>query len=167
MKRASLCRQCGLSLIELIVFIVIVSVGIAGILSVINIAGKGSADPMIRKQVLSVAEAMMEEVLSKDFSDPYPDAFPAVPGNPAQAERPNFSCVGDYHMTGGWKWTGVRSLVDTSTNIAGLENYTVAITVEEMALNGLASAKSKRVTVAVSGGNETITLVGYRTKYED
>ena len=46
--------QRGLSLIELIIFIVIISVGVLGILSVLNTTAKSSADPMIGKQVLAV-----------------------------------------------------------------------------------------------------------------
>ncbi|MCE9569660.1 MAG: type II secretion system GspH family protein, partial [Rhodocyclales bacterium] len=42
-------RQHGLTLIELIVFIVIVSVALAGVLSVLNLTARSSADPMIRK----------------------------------------------------------------------------------------------------------------------
>ena len=164
--RSSRPSQHGLSLIELIIFIVVVSVGILGILSVLNITAKNSADPMIRKQVLAVAEAMLEEVLTKDFANPAGGFTPATPGNPTQAERPSFDSVDDYNMTGGWNWTGVRSLIDTSTNIAGLENYAVTITVAGAALNGIAAANSKAVTVTVSGGNETVTLIGYRTNYE-
>ena len=75
MSHFSRLSQRGLSLIELIIFIVVVSVGILGILSVLNATAKSSADPMIRKQVVAVAEAMLEEVLSKDYQND--------PGDPA------------------------------------------------------------------------------------
>ncbi len=55
-------RQKGISLIELIMFIVIVSVGIAGILSVMNVTTKASADPLLRKQALAIAESLLEEI---------------------------------------------------------------------------------------------------------
>ena len=54
-------RQRGLTLIELIVFIVIILVGVAGILSVMNITTRASADPMVRKQSMAFAEAVLEE----------------------------------------------------------------------------------------------------------
>jgi len=166
MTRVLRSDQHGLSLIELIMFIVIVSVGVLGILSVLNVTVRNSADPMIRKQVLAVADAMLEEVLTKDFSNPAGGFTPATPGNPTQAERPNFDDVDDYNMTGAWNWTGVRSLLDTSTSIMGLASYTVTVTVADAALNGIAAANSKAVTVTVTGGNETVTLVGYRTNYD-
>jgi len=166
MTRVLRSGQNGLSLIELIMFIVIVSVGVLGILSVLNVTARNSADPMIRKQVLAVAEAMLEEVLTKDFSNPPGGFTPATPGNPTQAERPSFDDIDDYNMTGAWNWTGVRSLLDTSTSIMGLASYTVTVTVAGAALNGIAAANSKAVTVTVTGGNETVTLIGYRTNYD-
>jgi len=54
--------QAGISLIELVMFIVIVSVGVVGILSVMNVTTKSSADPMIRKQALAIAESVLEEI---------------------------------------------------------------------------------------------------------
>ena len=165
MSQPSRLSQCGLSLIELIIFIVIISVGVLGILSVLNATAKNSADPMIRKQVLAVAEAMLEEVLSKDFANPTGGFTPATPGSPTQAERPSFDDVDDYNMSGSWNWA-VRSLIDTSTDIPGLENYTVTIKVDGEALNGIAATNSKAITVTVRGGNETISLLGYRTNYD-
>lgn len=61
-------RHAGLSLIELIMFIVIVSVGIVGILSVLNVTVKSSADPLISKQMLVIAEALLEEVQMMPFT---------------------------------------------------------------------------------------------------
>ncbi|KKW14203.1 MAG: hypothetical protein UY54_C0021G0001, partial [Parcubacteria group bacterium GW2011_GWA2_50_10b] len=52
--------QRGLTLIELIMFIVIVSVGLAGILLVINTVVKSSADPVVRKQSIAMADAILE-----------------------------------------------------------------------------------------------------------
>ena len=48
--------QRGLTFIELLFFIVIVSAGLAGILTVLNVTTSRSADPMVRKQMLAVAE---------------------------------------------------------------------------------------------------------------
>ena len=61
-------RTSGFTLIELIVFIVIVSVALVGVLTVLNITAKSSADPMIRKQMLSIAEGLLEEVMLQPFT---------------------------------------------------------------------------------------------------
>lgn len=160
--------QRGLTLIELIVFIVIVSVGVAGILMVLNVTARGSADPMVRKQALAVAEALMDEVLSKEFENPATGYTPAAPGSPTPAERPQFDDVSDYHMAAGWQWSGVRSLTDASTPIAGLENYTITIAVSGTTeLSGIDATHAKKIVITVSSGTgETLALTGYRTRYE-
>lgn len=154
-------RQVGLTLIELIVFIVIVSVALVGVLSVLNLTVLRSADPVIYKQTLAVAEATMEEVLSKDFANPAGGFSPAAPGSPTQAERPGFDDVSDYNMAGAWSWT-VRSLADVATDIPGLEAYRVRITVAALSLNGVAG---KQVSVTVTGPGDPVTLNGFRANY--
>lgn len=154
----------GMTLIEVVVFIVIVSVGLAGVLSAFNIATAKSADPVVRKQRITIAEQMLEEILQKDYANPAGGFSPATVGNPAQAERPSFDDVDDYNMTGAFSWTGIRDLANTP--VAGLENYTVTVTVAASALSGIAAANAKKITVAVTGGGETVTLSGYRTQYE-
>ncbi|MHA4871178.1 type IV pilus modification PilV family protein [Duganella sp. PWIR1] len=61
-------RQTGLTLIELVIFMVIMGVAAAGVLGVLNMGGGASADPVRRKQALMIAEALMEEVLLARFS---------------------------------------------------------------------------------------------------
>ncbi|WP_373991981.1 prepilin-type N-terminal cleavage/methylation domain-containing protein [Duganella sp. BuS-21] len=66
-------RQAGLTLIELVIFMVIMGVAAAGILGVLNMGASASADPVRRKQALMIAEALMEEVLLARFSCAQPD----------------------------------------------------------------------------------------------
>lgn len=65
-------NQRGFSLIELIVFVIIVSVALTGVLSVLNVTTKNSAEPLIRKQMLAIAEGLIDEVQMKPltFCDP-------------------------------------------------------------------------------------------------
>jgi MSHA pilin protein MshD len=58
----------GFTLIELIVFIVIVSVSVAGVLLAINTATRSGTDPMIRKNAIAIAEGMLEEVSLMPFT---------------------------------------------------------------------------------------------------
>ena len=64
----ALSKSRGLSLVELIMFIVIVGAAVAGIIAVISRTTQSSADPMVRKQALSIAEAMLEEVRLQPFT---------------------------------------------------------------------------------------------------
>lgn len=69
-------RQDGISLVELVIFIMVVSVGLAGVLSVLNRSTAESADPLQRKQALAIAEALMEELTLARFTF-------CVPNDPA------------------------------------------------------------------------------------
>ena len=65
--------QAGLTLVELIIFIVVISVGLVGILSAMNMMTAASADPMVRKQAMAMAESILEEVLAKDATATLPE----------------------------------------------------------------------------------------------
>ena len=68
-------RQHGLTIIELVLFIVITGVAAAGIMGVLNIGTTASADPARRKQAMLIAESYMEEVQLARFTfcDPADD----------------------------------------------------------------------------------------------
>ncbi|RJX31494.1 MAG: type II secretion system protein [Oxalobacter sp.] len=172
-------RQVGTTLIELILFIVIVSVGVAGILSVMNITTRYSADPMVRKQALAIAESLLEEIMLQPFTfcdptDPNAataasaaDCTPAlVQGIGATAGQtryaePRFNNVGDYH---GFSMIGIQRLEDGAA-IGGLGAYNanVAITAETL---GAPAADCLRIAVTVTApAAESITLDGYRCRY--
>lgn len=155
-------RQRGVSLIELIVFIVVVSIGLVGIMSVLILTSEKSSDPMVRKQAIAVAEAMLEEVLLKNFASACPPSLTCGVNTPA--DRPNYTSVDHYN---GWNQTGVKSLADpTGPDIVGLENYNVTVTVAGTAdLTGIGAGDAKRIDVAVTGLGEAFALTGYRTDY--
>ncbi len=66
-------RERGITLIELIVFIVVVAVGLSGVLAVFIPATAASADPMPRRQALAIAESLLEEVSLMPFTWCDPD----------------------------------------------------------------------------------------------
>jgi MSHA pilin protein MshD len=53
---------------ELIVFIIIVGVAMAGIFSAFNTMTAASADPQVRKQILAIAESLLAEVQLMPFT---------------------------------------------------------------------------------------------------
>jgi MSHA pilin protein MshD len=143
-------RQSGMTLVELIMAIVIVSVGLAGLLAVFQTVVRGSADPLIRKQMLAVAEGMLEEIAL----NPY--AGSAV--TPAGCARATFADVDDYN---GYASTGICDLEGTA--VANLASYSVAVAVVGETLGGVAEAK--RITVTVSRGTDSLSLVSWRTDW--
>jgi MSHA pilin protein MshD len=138
-------RSRGFTLIELIIFIVVVGAGIAGILSVMNTVVKSSADPMVRKQAAALADSILEEILLKAYTS-----------SGTGTSRSTFDGVDDFK--------GLTQADFTDLTAAGLSGYAVAIEVSAPAtLGGVAM---KRVLVTVShGSSESIAMVGYRSAY--
>ncbi len=152
--------QRGFTLLELIVFIIIISIGFVGILSVFNVTGLRSADPMQQKQMLTIAEAMLSEIMLKDYDDPGNDCTPVTTPrcmlNNA-FDRQNYNDVSDYDT---FATTGIYR-IDGSA-IAELAAYNLTVSVTNAALGGVTA---KRVTVTVTNGGNTLSLDGYRTNY--
>lgn len=150
----------GFTLIEVIIFIVVVGAGLAGILAVSTNAVKSSADPMVRKQAMALADSTLEEILQKDYCDPDTVDTTTIPptcgANTVEAGRATMDDVDDYHNKTQTLFTDwPPSLLSAS--------YTVAIAVEAPA--ALSGIPAKRITVTVTGGGHSISMTGYRTNY--
>lgn len=166
MRRATFVRtrstrnQRGVTIIELIMFILIVSVALVGVLSVLNYTAAHSANPLVRKQAIAVAEAMMEEVLSKDFPQAVDDCTPVTAPScrlNTPLDRQNYNDVNDYDT---WNKVGVTDV--TGAGVPGLGSYSVTIAVAGANPGGVAM---RQVTINVTGNGETITLTGFRANY--
>ena len=143
----------GFTLIELIVAMVIISVALAGILAVINLTTSHSADPVLRRQSIAIAESYLEEISLKSVVDP---------DGVGEVGRAQFDNVADYNDLND---NGAR---DQNNNaIAGLGGYRVAVTVQATNFgpdgNKVAGLRID-VTVTDPAG-ESLTLSGFRTDY--
>lgn len=145
-KKAAL---SGFTLLELITTVVVIAVAAPTLMSVFSSTIQTSADPMFQHQALSIAEAYMEEILLKDFAIG------------PETTRASFDDVRDYN---GLTDVGAR---DQANNlIAGLNAYTISVTVVNDALNGIAAADSLRIDLSVSHAMiDDILLSGYRVNY--
>lgn len=156
-------RVAGFTLVEMIIAIVIISVGLAGVLTAFNITVKSSADPLVRKQMLSIAEEMMEEILLKPYAVSHATANAATPCGVAAASRVLFDDIFDYQN---FETTSICDIDGGA--VVGLGSYGVRVTFDDTAgLGGLTgSATAVRITVAVThSGTDTFSLVGWRTNY--
>ncbi|MBU1214157.1 MAG: pilus assembly protein MshD [Gammaproteobacteria bacterium] len=157
-------KQRGISLIELIMFIVIVSIGVTGILLVMNQTTAHSADPLLHKQALAVAESLLEEVELQDFIDQNDGVTTACPVASAVTAANRAT---DYHIVdcyNGFNMAGISDLAGAA--IVGLENYSSTVTLTSEALNDVAAGNAVRITVTVTDPQGTaITIDGYRTAY--
>ncbi|MYN30032.1 type II secretion system protein [Duganella sp. CY42W] len=70
-----------MTIIELVIFIVIIGIAAAALLQVLNLASRNSVDPLRRKQATLIAEAFMEEVQQAQFTVCDPGAANAATAN--------------------------------------------------------------------------------------
>ncbi|MCR4304736.1 MAG: type II secretion system protein [Gallionella sp.] len=147
----------GISLVELIMFIVIVSVALAGILLVMNVTTRGSADPLIHKQALAAAESLLEEIELQDFISASGATTTVTQANRAS----DYHIVRDYHT---FSTTGIFPVSGVAP-ITGLENYNANVTVVDTALGGIVAGSAVQVTVTVTAPGNSVEVSGYRTAY--
>jgi len=156
-------RQRGVTLIELILFILVVGIALAGVVAVMNVTNRASVDPVRRKQALIIAEGLLEEVELAKFSycdpaDPdagddtvatstakctmVPEKWGQLSPEPTGANdgRP-FDNVNDYVPGPGIPTAAFDNaagvLVDANGQALGVTGYTARLAITPASLNGI------------------------------
>lgn len=188
-KRAS---QRGLSLIELIMFIVIISIAAVAILQAMGIAARNSADPVQRKQALAIAEGLLAEVQNAQmtYCDPSDSAKAAIATGPADCSsglvedvgqeaassvgRP-YDNVNDYvsqYDTEQSAFDVGGTLADASGTALSVSGYRATLSISPTSFGGLATnatpagAEVLHIIVTVYyGDGQSLVLDGFRTRY--
>lgn len=145
-------RRCtGFTLPELILAIVVIGIGVAGLVIAFSTAVRNSADPVIDKQLMAIAEAMMEEIALKPLNDPGTGGtIPAVGCVRSAADD-----VGDYAAYVD------RAICDLDGNaVPVLAAYRVSVLLTPGDLLG--GVPMTRITVTAANGNNQFVLVGWR-----
>ncbi len=187
-------RQAGVTLIEQIVFIIVVSVGVIGLLSTLGPALRFSADPQLRKQQLAVAESLLAEILHQPFTYCDPDDANA---STATLSGTSPSCAGTDQDNGGGSLgpipggetrtaSGAGAMFDNVADYAGyaqsnvtdlnganaVAGFDVSVAVARIGTSytyggsPLPAGAAMRIDVTVSGGgSDPLTLTGYRFRY--
>jgi MSHA pilin protein MshD len=179
-------RQHGFSLLETVIFIVVLGIGIAGMAVLYNQLTLASVDPLIRKQALAIASSLMEEIQLRPFTycdpdDPlvFTETNPAT-GCTAAANReavvigpeggetryidPRFDNVSDFH---GFSMTGI--LDANNIAVAGLGGYSASVAVANAGghfPSAIPGDAALLITVTVAGpADVSVVLQGYRLRY--
>jgi MSHA pilin protein MshD len=154
-------KQRGVSLIELIIFILIVSTALIGILSVMNIVNKNSADPVIHKQALAIAESLLEEIELQDFAA---SSGNVSAGTVTAANRTGYHIAREYDTFTMPTPPGIISV--NGDAVPGLGNYSAIVAVQNQALGNIPAASAVQITVTVTdpAGNQ-LQSVGYMVAY--
>lgn len=178
-------RSEGISLIELVVFIVVVAIGIGGVVASYGQYLKSSVDPIVRKQALAIAESVLEEVALQPFTycDPTdPAVYTATSATAAQcpilldAIGPEagqtrtganpFNNVNDYD---GFAMAGAGITDITGAGVPSLAAYSASVSVSASTgevPNLLSNSDALKIVVSVTGPTGVrVILQGYRLQY--
>jgi MSHA pilin protein MshD len=186
-------RQAGLSLIEVVVFIVVLGIGFTGMLILYDQITKGSVDPLVRKQALAIASSLLEEIELRGFTYCDPDdsnvyTATSIAGctSPAYVEtmgpetlpaslvetryggaNPLFDNVNDYDT---FSMSGANIKSVDGTVVSGLGGYAAVVAVAPIASGELpdvaTTSDALRITVTVTGpAGVSVSLQGYRLRY--
>ncbi len=150
-------RVQGFTLIEALVFIVVVSVALVAVMQIYGQALVNSVDPIVRVKAVELARATLDDIVSRRFDENSPTggvpacgtgSAPACLGIAPEADQDD---VGDYH---GW----------TSSPDAG---YALAVTVVAAGTDlGLAAEQARKITVTVTmPDGHTLALAAYKVNY--
>jgi MSHA pilin protein MshD len=157
-------RQHGVTLVELVLAMLIVSIAVASILGVLGLTAGRSADPLLDRQSLAVAESLLQEIIAQPFTaadlDGGANAIGPEAGETRGSATTPFDHVDDYH---GYAMNGIAAA--DGTPIAGLSGYSATVTVQPQALGNIAAGEGLLVTVTVTApGGALLSLSGFRAR---
>ena len=157
LKKPLLRQMRGVTLIEVIVFIVVVNLALVAMLQIYGQAVVNSVDPIVRVRATELARATLDDVLTRKFDEATPSG-----GMPACGSAGAAACVGvaadsDYDDVGDYNGFSDSSYSGYPISVA------VAYAGADLGLSNTA-AKKITVTVGMPDGN-TVVLAAYKANY--
>jgi MSHA pilin protein MshD len=158
----------GVTLIEVIVFILIVSLAVVAIVNLLGMSTANSADPLVYRQNLAVGESLVQEIdaIAYHQKDPYnpsgandaigPEAGEARSGSVLPFDNPN-----DYS---GYAETGITT--PDGTAISALSTYSASVLASQQAMGNIPASDGLLVAVKVTGPNgQPVIIYSFRAMY--
>lgn len=181
----------GVSLIEVVIFIVVVAIGFTSLFMLHANTSRSTVDPLVRKQAVALATSFLEEIEIRAFTycDPDdPDVYTAqsaavgagncastiealgLEAGESHATRTTLDNVNDYAGIAAMNGAGITDIMGTPISATDLNGYSVAITVANIAAGELADVADTndalKITVTVTGpAGVSVRLQGYRLRY--
>jgi MSHA pilin protein MshD len=161
-------RQRGTSLVEVIIFILIVSIAVVAVVNTLTLAVRQSGDPLVQRQALGIAESLIQEIDAQPYAqkDPYnptgpddaigPEAGETRAGSPLPFDNPN-----DYS---GYSENGV--VAPNGTAVPGLESYSASVVATQQAMGNVPASDGLLVVVtATAPDGQPVTMTTFRAMY--
>jgi MSHA pilin protein MshD len=168
-------KQQGVTLVELVISIVIISIAMVALMSSFSLSMSHSADPLWRNKALKLGQLYLDEILAKKYDELSPIGglpFVASPScanlgpdgtAPNQETRTSYDDVDDYH--------GITDSVPLSLTEpldSSYDDYRITITVvcDGTDVGASGNNHAKIITVLVTPPNQSpIAFAGYKGNY--
>ena len=144
-------HQAGVTLVELIVALTLAGVVMGSIWSAWTLLIGRSADPLVARQSLAIAQSLLREIELQPL--PGTAVAGSTPG------RTGYASINDYN---GLTMSGISDAEGAA--VPGLEGYGASISVASLALTGVPAGSGWWVVVVVTGpGGERVHLAQWRS----
>lgn len=170
-------RASGFTFVELVIFIVVSSIALVGVLALYQQATARAADALVSRQAREAAHELLEEIQAMPYtfcvtSDPAaPTAASTAGCATAQGLTPvggktrgsltnPFTNVGDY---GGYSRVGIVDIGGGA--LPGLAAYSISVGLSQPALAGVVAGAVIRIDVTITGPYGSYTVTGYRLRH--
>lgn len=158
--------QRGATLVEVVLFIVIVSIALTSVVNLLAVSSLRSSDPVLTRQSLAIAESLLQEILSQPAGSTDPDggadALGPEPGESRTSTTQPFDNVNDYD---GYVMNGVVNA--DGTTVPALAAYSARVSVRAQGFDGIPSDWGWLVTVTVTAPDgSTLAVSGFKARMQ-
>jgi len=167
-------KQRGVTLIELVISIVVLSIAIVAMMNSFSVSMRHSADPLWRNKSLKLAQLYLDEILAKNYDESTPlGGIPFEPtplcsslNSDGSETRETFDDVDDYNGVDDLPPVNLSNSIDVSY---ALYRVTVEVTCDGDnvgATGGTSDNHAKKITVIVTPpGQSPMTFAVYKGNY--
>lgn len=176
LAKAGRIRQTGVTLVELVISIIILSIAMVALMNSFSVSMLNSADPLWRNKTLKLSQLYLDEILAKNYDHNTPVggmSYVVSPdcsslGPDGSESRATYNDVDDYNGLSG---TPVSLIAPLDSSYA---NYQVSVEVEckgnqvdaVNASNVVSSTQAKKITVTITPpGQSAIPFSAYKGNF--
>lgn len=152
-------RQLGVTLIELIIFIVLISFSLGAMMAVFNYSTRNSVDPIVNVRMLEIAQSQLDRVLARKYAENTPSGgvpacapCTAIGTDSGEVVPDSFDDIDDFDGYGAVDASGYSYVINVVSGAPGLAGNPV----------------SQRITVTVTAPIPTVSplsLTSYRVNF--
>jgi len=164
-------KQAGVTLVELVISIVIISIAMVAVLNSFSVSISQSADPLWRNKSLKLAQFYLDEILAKSYDHATPlGGVPPVAspscaslGPDGSESRVNYNDVDDYNGLVDAPPVSLIGAIDASY---AQYSVTVAVSCDGSNVSASGNSQAKKILVVItSPGQNPVSFAAYKGNY--